>query len=352
MNADHNIYIHVPFCVAKCRYCAFFSHACANPDWEKYENNIISEINFWEKMLGKICVPTIFFGGGTPSLMPVKTFDKIITTIKNKFNIYENCEITLEANPGTLDKQKLTDFHNAGANRLSIGIQSFDDEKLKFLGRIHNSAQAINLLDNANKLNLRVSADFIYGLPNETVSDVIKTCKKINEIGLKHCSMYELTIEPSTPFGKMNLQMPSNEEMANMYIAIKDTLDLARYEVSNYAIRGEECRHNQNIWDGEPYIGIGQGAAGRIFMNNTWYEQKGANEKFAKISNSERAIEKLITGLRQVRGVIIDANLKDIINKDFITKHPDLLHMIENNRLATTEKGMLLLDDLLLNLVK
>lgn len=352
MTSDHNIYIHVPFCIAKCNYCAFFSRACATPDWEKYENDIISEINSWEKILGKICVPTIFFGGGTPSLMPVKTFDKIINTIKNKFNIYANCEITIEANPGTLDKQKLTDFHNAGVNRLSIGIQSFDNDKLKFLGRIHNCTQAMNLLENANKLNLRTSADFIYGLPNETVSDVINTCKKINEIGLKHCSMYELTIEPNTPFGKMNLQMPSNEEMADMYIAIKDTLNLSRYEVSNYAIRGEECRHNQNIWDGNAYIGIGSGAAGRIFFNNDWYEQKGANEKFEKMSNTERAIEKLITGLRQVRGVIIDTDIKNIINQDFITKHPDLLHITENNRLATTEKGMLLLDDLLLNLVK
>lgn len=352
MITPHNIYIHVPFCLSKCNYCAFFSRACKEPDWNKYEENILKEITFWAHKLGKVSIPTIFFGGGTPSLMPIKTFESIITTIKSYFDLDKNCEITLESNPGTLDKNKLSDFINAGVNRLSIGIQSLNDDKLKFLGRIHNAKQATQLLNEAQNLGIRVSADFIYGLPHETPHEIINTCKEINSLGLSHCSMYELTIEPDTPFGKMNLQMPSNEEMAEMYIAISENLNLPRYEVSNYAAPGQECRHNQNVWDGEPYIGIGQGAAGRIFINNDWYEEMGNFQKFEKISNQVRAIEKIITGLRQVRGIKLDSDIEKIINFDFVNNNPDLLKTTQKNRLATTEKGMLILDELLINLTR
>ncbi len=352
MIKPHNIYIHVPFCIKKCNYCAFFSRACTEPDWDKYEENILKEIKYWSRKLGKISIPTIFFGGGTPSLIPIKTFENIISTIKSNFNLDKHCEITLESNPGTLDKNKLSDFVKAGVNRLSIGIQSLNDDKLKFLGRIHNAEQAKDLLIAAQNLDLRVSADFIYGLPHETHQDIINTCKDINCLGLTHCSMYELTIEPETPFGTMNLQLPSNEEMAEMYTAITENLNLPRYEVSNYASPGQECRHNQNVWDGEPYIGIGQGAAGRILINDVWYEQMGEQQKFEEISNQVRAIEKLITGLRQIRGVKLDSNIKKIINFDFVNNNPELLKLISENRLAATEKGMLILEDLLLNLTR
>lgn len=352
MIKPHNIYIHVPFCLSKCRYCAFFSAPCAKPDWDLFLKNILSEINRWANVLGKITVPTIFFGGGTPSLMPESVFSCIIENIEKNFFISKNCEITLEANPGTIEFDKLNNFKNLGVNRLSVGMQSFNDEKLKFLGRIHSAKQALDLLEFANKLNLRTSADFIYGLPEDTVQDVINLCKNINNIGLKHCSLYELTIEPDTPFGKMNLQMPSNEEMAEMYVAISQNLKLPRYEVSNYALPGNECRHNQNIWDGEPYIGIGKGAAGRILIDNQWYEQLGNNEKFEKITNETRAIEKLITGLRQVRGVKLDSDIKKVINLQFVNQNKNLLHITSDNRLAATEKGMLILDDLLLNLTR
>ncbi len=348
----HNIYIHVPYCMSKCNYCAFFSRACATPDWKEYENNIIAEIKYWGEKLGQISIPTIFFGGGTPSLMPIETISKILSGINLAFKINENCEITLESNPGTIDKEKLSSFISTGINRLSIGIQSLNDDKLKFLGRRHDVKTALNLLENAKKFDLNVSADFIYGLPEEKVKDIINLCKDINQLGLQHCSMYELTIEPDTPFGKMNLQMPSNEEMADMYSAINNTLKLPRYEVSNYAYPGKECNHNKNIWDGQPYIGIGQGAAGRILIDNQWYEQLGHNEKFEKLSDTTRAEERIITGLRQVRGVYLDNNVKKIINMHYIKSNPDLLQITSDNRVAATEKGMLILDDLVLNLVR
>nr|MBQ0091597.1 radical SAM protein [Candidatus Enterousia merdequi] len=149
--------------MSKCNYCAFFSVACNNPDWEKYANSICDELVFWAEKLGKKDVPTIFFGGGTPSLMPIGVFENIIKCINQNFNVLPNAEITLESNPGTLDKYKLQDFVSNGVNRLSVGVQSLNDEELVFLGRKHNVNQAQDLLNHAMNMGLRVSADFIYG---------------------------------------------------------------------------------------------------------------------------------------------------------------------------------------------
>lgn len=351
MNTGHNIYIHVPFCVAKCRYCAFFSHACPKPDWNTYTAGIIAEIEHFSKILGKTSIPTIFFGGGTPSLMPTKNFMKIMEAIHKNFDVAPDAEITIEANPGTLDTTRLTEFCMAGVNRLSVGVQSFDDEKLKFLGRIHNSDDARRLIDSGLQHNIRVSADFIYGLPGEDVNDIIKTCNEINKIGITHCSMYELTIEPNTPFGKMNLKMPSNETMAEMYIAIDEHLKLPRYEVSNYAEPGCECRHNQNVWDSEPYIGIGDGAAGRVFLDGVWYEELGGGKMFQPMTNDARAIERVITGMRTIRGVRVDDSVKKILNIKFAKSHPDMV-MFSGNRIVATKAGILVLDNLIEQLVK
>ena len=347
----HNIYIHVPFCVAKCRYCAFFSHACPTPDWDAYTHGIIDELQHFAKILGRVRVPTIFFGGGTPSLMPTNKFAKIIDVIHKNFDAMADTEITIEANPGTIDKRKLGEFCAAGVNRLSVGAQSFDDEKLKFLGRIHTARDARALIDAGLNHGIRVSADFIYGLPNESVDDVINTCRQINDIGITHCSLYELTIEPDTPFGKMNLNMPNNETMAEMYIAIQNNLKLPRYEVSNYAAPGFECRHNQNVWDGEPYIGIGNGAAGRVFIDDTWYEELGGGKMFQPMSNDARAIERIITGMRTMRGVRVDPDTKKILNLEFAKSHNDML-MFSGDRIIATDAGILVLDNLIEKLVK
>ena len=351
MTAAHNIYIHVPFCISKCNYCAFFSRACKSPDWESYTNGILSEIDFWAEKLGKVSVPTIFFGGGTPSLMPTNCFARILQHLHNRFHILPNAEITLESNPKTLDKARLNEFVVNGVNRLSIGIQSLDDDELSFLGRCHNVQDALKLLNMAQSCNIRVSADFIYGLPHHNTKTVQKLCHDINQLGLTHCSMYELTIEPSTPFGKMNLQMPSNSEMADMYTTITNTLKLPQYEVSNYASSGYECQHNQNVWDGAAYIGLGIGAAGRIFINDTWYEQLGGGAKFEPMSSNMRATEKVITGMRTMRGVLLANDVKNVLSMEYATNHPELV-TINNNRMVATERGLMILDDLLVNLIK
>ena len=351
MNCSHNIYIHVPFCVKKCNYCAFYSVACGVPDWEKYTNDICKELIFWSEKLGKIIVPTIFFGGGTPSLMPVTVFERIIKCITDNFDVLPNCEITLESNPGTLDGNKLKDFVSCGVNRLSVGVQSLDDEELKFLGRIHNVSQSLMLLKDAADMGIRVSADFIYGLPNQNEKNIVNMCQKINKLDLKHVSLYELTIEKNTVFGKMNLNMPNNETMANMYMAISDNLNLPRYEVSNYAKIGHECKHNQNIWAGEAYIGIGKAAAGRINIDGIWYEQKGHFEQFDVMNEKDRAVEKIITGIRTVRGVKLTPDVEKQIDFDWVKNHTDLINQ-DNEYLYATSKGLLLLDNLTLDLIK
>lgn len=337
--------------MSKCNYCAFFSHACANPDWDKYTDGILSEIEHWNNILGKVSVPTIFFGGGTPSLVPAIHIEKIINKINSCFILDTNTEISLESNPGTIDIQKMYDLKSIGINRLSVGVQSLDDKKLQYLGRKHSVNDAIQTLANAKEIGFRTSGDFIYGLPGETVDDVINTCKQINSLGLNHCSMYELTIEPDTPLGKQKPTMPDNETMADMYTAIAETLNLKRYEVSNYCAPGNECQHNMNVWDGMPYVGIGRGAAGRILINNTWYEQRGDGAEFKPISETERAIEKVITGMRTTRGVNLTDDVKKVINIDNINSVADFVK-ITNNRMHATERGMLILDDILVKIIR
>ena len=351
MNCPHNLYIHVPFCMSKCKYCAFFSKVCANPDWAKYADDICKEIIFWANKIGRVRVPTVFFGGGTPSLMPVSVFERIVNCIATNFDIDKNCEITLESNPGTLDADKLKSFVANGVNRLSVGVQSLNDDELLFLGRKHDAVQSLKLLETAQNIGIRVSGDFIYGLPNHNVKSVENLCRQINELNLTHASLYELTIEKNTPFGQMNLKMPDNDTMAQMYIAINENLNLPRYEVSNYAAPGDECRHNQNIWAGDAYIGIGRAAAGRPYIDGQWFDELGNYERFEKISNETRATEKIITGLRTVRGVALTDDVKHLINFDWVKLHNDLVE-ISDEYLYATPCGMLVLDNITLELIK
>jgi len=351
MNSAHNLYIHVPFCMSKCNYCAFFSHACAAPDWDGYANQIISEIRAWGEKMGRISIPTIFFGGGTPSLMPVNTFAAIMAAISRAFSVDADCEITIEANPGTMDDEKLAAFAAAGVNRLSVGVQRLDDAKLKFLGRHHDTAAARRLLHAGLRRGLRVSADFIYGLPGDTGESVAKLVREINTLGLSHCSLYELTIEAGTPLAAMNPDMPDNNAMAEMYEIIQQTLNLPRYEVSNYATPGDECRHNQNIWDGASYIGIGRGAAGRPYIDGQWYEQMGGGELLKPIDDHTRAVERVLTGMRTMRGIRLTPQIRDAIDMEYARGARGLIE-INENRCRATRKGILILDDLMLRLIR
>lgn len=316
--------------------------------------DICHEIDTWYERMGPISVPTIFFGGGTPSLMPVSCLDQILSHIARKFAIAPNAEITVESNPGTMDAIKLHDFIYAGMNRLSVGVQSFHDKELTFLGRRHTAHDARHLIDVATNAGLRVSADFIYGLPGHGVKNIIDLCQDINQMGLRHCSLYELTIEPSTPMGKMKLDMPDNDLMADMYNAIDASLNLNRYEVSNYAAPSQECRHNAGIWAGDAYIGLGRGAAGRPLINGVWHDQMGAGARCTPIDHATRAVEKVLTGMRTMRGIALTPDIRDVIDHDALGNALEngTISMSDPNHIAPTAKGMLILDNLMINLMR
>ncbi|MDR2686058.1 MAG: coproporphyrinogen III oxidase family protein [Rickettsiales bacterium] len=364
---SHHLYIHTPFCAKKCPYCAFYSVA-TKPDWDEYAAGIIKAIGEQPKC----AVPTIFFGGGTPSLMPPMVLERILSAIHKHFNVDPNAEITIEINPGTLKvpfagegvdgvagrgSGKLTDYKALGINRVSIGAQSFNDRDLQFLGRIHTAAEARQTIEAAQNLDFKVSADFIYALPGQTLTDIADLCAEIKKIGLKHASLYELTIEPGTPFATKFPPKGGGAQGAGWFDPDNRTdffteigKHLRRYEVSNYAEPGFECQHNSGIWAGEPYIGLGAYAAGRLFDGNQWSEQLSG--VLTPLSTRARAIEKVITGLRTIRGVELTNDVREILNFDYINANPSYFCHIPSATLTLTPQGLIILDFLLPYVIK
>lgn len=331
----HHLYIHVPFCAKKCNYCAFHSVA-TKPNWDKYAADIKTAI----RQQPRCSVPTIFFGGGTPSLMPPAILEQILTAAHDHFDIDKNAEISLEMNPNS--NAELNTLRALGISRISVGAQSFNDDELQFLGRIHSAKEARATITAAMNLGFNVSADFIYALPNQTLANIKNLCSEIQTIGLPHASLYELTIEPNTPFFN---SVSASPLAAEMFIEIDSRL--RRYEVSNYAKPGHECRHNSGIWAGDPYIGLGPAAAGRIFDGQNWTEQySGA---LRPLSNRDRAIEMVITGLRTTLGVSLTPDILSVLNLDFIKKNNEIY--FDNSALSLTPAGLLILDSLLPDII-
>jgi len=366
-----NLYVHIPFCKQKCNYCAFHSQVIApehgEGGWDKYTDEILQQLKILNSKLithnsKNIVFRTIFFGGGTPSLMPVKYFEEI----RKAIDLAPDAEWTVEANPGTLRSYDLLALKDLGVNRLSVGMQSFDDDILSWMGRIHSARDALDLIESAAAIGLRVSADFIYGFSGCNVGAL---CENINKLPIEHASLYELSIEQGSKFASSNtsnfLSFPrarkvagakmikNDEELTRDYETIQTTLRLPRYEISNY---GEPCRHNANVWAGEEYIGIGESAAGRILIDGAWYETKITNGEIVmnKLSFMERAMEMVITGLRTVHGVDISMLPANIINWDFVNDNPELFNPWPGRgktHLKLSDKGFLLLDALLPKIV-
>lgn len=309
--------------MSKCNYCAFYS-VCTPPDWNRY----FTELDKWDVKNPD----TIFFGGGTPSLMPPEFFARLMRRVGGAD------EITIEANPATLTAEKLNAFIASGMNRLSVGIQSLDDSELQFLGRRHDSAAARELVRLGHAAGIRVSGDFIY----RDLAGAKNICRWIEELKLAHASIYELTPEPGTPLADMRID---GDEMAAAYEYLQANCPLARYEISNY---GEPCRHNQNVWDGEEYIGIGPTACGRVRTNGIWREQSydtNWNLIINPLDDATRAREILMTGLRQTRGVKLSR-----VNQIIKLPHAQLQQCGE--RICATNYGLEILDSLLQDIMQ
>ena len=266
------IYIHIPFCAAKCNYCAFNS-IVANDELKKsYVDALITEIKSTSYCLNPTpysLLPTtsIYFGGGTPTILSINQLEKIFYAIQKNFSVEKNSEITIEANPGTVDKKFLRGLREIGFNRLSLGVQSFNDELLKILGRIHNSKIASDTVTTARKIFDNLSVDFMYGLPNQKISDIKFDIELAAKLNVNHISIYGLEVEPNTKFFLLNergkLNLPDENLCGDMYDFITEILPkfgYNRYEVSNFSKIGYESRHNIGYWTGKKYFGFGAGA--------------------------------------------------------------------------------------------
>jgi oxygen-independent coproporphyrinogen-3 oxidase len=271
------LYVHWPWCVKKCPYCDFNSHENrAGIDDADYLTALIADL---EAALPKIWnrpVISIFIGGGTPSLMRAETAEALLAAIRMRLPLHPGAEITLEANPGTAEAAKFAAFHAAGVNRLSIGVQSFDDAKLATLGRIHDSADAQRAIDLAQKHFERVNLDLMYALPRQTLSEAELDIATAIRAGVSHISAYHLTLEPNTPFHHAPPPLPDDDLAADMQEMVEATLAAAgftHYETSAFAKPEQRCRHNLNYWTFGDYLGIGAGAHSKLSNHETiWRE--------------------------------------------------------------------------------
>jgi putative oxygen-independent coproporphyrinogen III oxidase len=271
-----SIYIHYPFCKSKCPYCDFNSHVKNNIDHQAFLDAYLTELDYFSKSLKGRQINTIFFGGGTPSLMPIELVDKILQKISKLWTINPNCEISLEANPTSFEAAKFKEFKNAGINRLSIGIQALNDADLKFLGREHNAGEAIKTIESAQKIFDNYSFDLIYARPNQTLNCWQEELNKAIKLSASHLSLYQLTIEKGTKFysqfQRKEFSLADENLAADFYqltnqITTANNLNL--YEISNYAKKDFECKHNLAYWQASDYLGIGAGAHSRVYFDNT-----------------------------------------------------------------------------------
>ena len=270
-----SVYVHIPWCIHKCPYCDFNSHEFEGQDIKNneliYTNALIKQLensNFDSQRP----IHSIFFGGGTPSLFTPESFKKIITKINEKFGLEKNCEITIEANPGTVDKQYFYGYKDVGINRMSLGIQSFNEKHLKNLERIHNQQEAVDAATLAVKLFDKINIDLMFALPGQTQPELNDDIEMALAIGSSHISYYHLTIEPNTFFYKHPPKVPNQDESAVLYDLVSSKLKNANfehYETSAYAKKGSQCSHNLNYWNFGDYLGIGAGAHTKITSSNS-----------------------------------------------------------------------------------
>lgn len=320
------VYIHWPFCVSKCPYCDFNSHVAAAVDQRRWQHALLQELDHFAGQTGARAggriVTSIFFGGGTPSLMEPAVAAAVIEAVHGHWLVADDLEVTLEANPSSAEAQRFAALREAGVNRLSLGVQSLDDAILGFLGRPHSAAEARAAVDAAAACFGRFSFDLIYGWDGHTVPRWQRDLTDALKIAGEHVSAYQLTIEPGTPFHRSRTATADEDTMADLYQATTETLamvGLPAYEVSNYARPGASCRHNLVIWQGSDYLGIGPGAHGRLTkggvchalqqhrLPDRWLdavERQGHGTARRKpLGGQERREELLLLGLRLAEGI-------------------------------------------------
>jgi len=334
------IYIHWPYCLSKCPYCDFNSHVADSVDHDQWAQAFVTELKYYAEKTRDKTVSSIFFGGGTPSLMAPQTVETIITSISTLWKTTRDLEITLEANPTSIENDKLSAFKTAGINRVSIGIQSLDNKQLKFLGRQHNAQEALDAVEIAAKLFNRYSFDLIYARPKQTLESWQEELQHALQFSNGHLSLYQLTIEKGTAFYTQHQRgdfvIPKDDHGAALYELTQEIMTkagLPAYEISNHASPGQESRHNLTYWRYGDYIGIGPGAHGRLTLDTEKYgtrahrapsiwldkvsQQNHGAHPFEKITPSEQISELVMMGLRLNEKIYFE-RLSDI------TGHPPI----------------------------
>lgn len=355
------IYIHWPFCRSKCPYCDFFSKVQKHIPQDKIVNEYIEDIKYYSELTKNREVTSIFFGGGTPSLLSPQNIERLISTIAANWHISSNIEISLEANPNTDSPSLFSDLHSSGINRLSLGIQSLSAEGLKFLGRTHSVRDALTSAEKVLNIFSNHSADLIYALPNQNITSWHNDLLQICSLGFKHLSLYQLTIEDGTIFAKKDIK-PADEntaiELYNLSNQILTQYGYNHYEVSNFAKPLYECKHNKLYWQGDDYVGIGPSAHGRLHINNNFFATTHKRQK-EKLTPHERAEELILMGLRLTEG-INKQKFKQTCGLDFDKLiSPQILtalsqqELIENSSqtIRATANGFLVLNKIIEDLI-
>ena len=380
MNKEISLYIHIPLCVKKCAYCDFASFAGRMAHRDRYVQAVCCEIRAQAAFFGRRCIGTVFFGGGTPTLLTGSQIQMIMDTVRECFDVLDDAEISMEGNPGTLNVENLRAYRAAGVNRLSLGVQSMDDTLLACIGRIHTAGdaeQAVRMAREAGFENLNL--DLMYGLPGQTAEQWQDTLQKAIALSPDHMSCYSLILEEGTQlFDSVNAgtcaPLPDEETMEQMDAL---TLDMTRkagyaqYEVSNFARDGKCCRHNVIYWECLPYLGVGLNAHsdldGRRFYNPQDWEDylrmaESGNRTRAAEGNStreERMFERMMMGLRQTRGVDALRFARDFGAEIAAVWPETIAQMSSSNLMASnkertflTERGMQVMNGVLVALME
>lgn len=367
----YGLYIHIPFCYKKCSYCDFVSFGGRQDLLPPYLHALKEEA----KQFKGAEIDTVFIGGGTPSLMETEQIADLCTFLHQNFNIKGDAEFTMEANPQSLTLDKIIAAKDGGVNRFSVGAQSLSDSVLKDLGRSHTLKQFETAIENIKKADIKnFNLDLIFALPNQTLEMWLKTLNKAVNYGSTHISCYSLIVDENTPLGasynRGEISLPDEETERLMYKAIKETLEkngIYQYEVSNYAKKGYECKHNIKYWQAEEYIGLGcaahsyyNGARYNNTLNlNDYINQKDIVTNKEILTKTDMQEEFIFLGLRMNRGIDL-SEYKKRFNCDFISEHNKQiqklkkLNLIDFNEryLFLTEKGMDILDSVVLEFIK
>ena len=322
MSGGMELYLHMPFCVRKCAYCDFLSFPSGAKTQRMYAKRLMEDIGVMGKRYGEIPVETIFIGGGTPSVPDSGLIVEIMEHVRHAFHVADGAEISMEANPGTVTREKLTDYRKAGINRLSFGLQSANDQELKLLGRIHTWAEFLESFTLARECGFaNLNIDLMSALPGQTCESWKETLSRVTDLDPEHISAYSLIIEEGTPFGERygseegRKLLPDEDSEREMYHETKRFLKdcgYERYEISNYAKPGRECRHNIGYWTGVPYLGLGLGASSYLDgcrftvnpdMKQYLEEKPGMFTDIEKLTKKDMEEEFFYVGLRMTAGV-------------------------------------------------